>query len=65
MHMANEKKYSDEMLKEYISSEVELIKKKRKDPKQWKKNEEFHSQITIRVKEGDEDVSDISNGELQ
>ena len=63
--MANEKKYSDEMLKEYISSEIEIIKQKRKDPKQWKRNEEYHSQITIRAKEGEESVSDISDGELQ
>lgn len=51
--MANEKKYSDEMLKEYISSEIEIIKQKRNDPKQWKRNEEYHSQITIRAKEGE------------
>lgn len=50
--MNNEKKFSDEMLKKYISSEIEMIEKERSDSKKWKKNEEFHSQIIIR-EEGD------------
>ena len=54
--MNTEKKFSDEMIKKYISSEIEMIDKERKNPKNWKKNEEFHSQITIR-EVGDENVS--------
>jgi hypothetical protein len=58
------KKFSDEMLKKYISSEISIINEKRKDEKQWKRNEEFHSQVTIRMEEGEQDVSKIANGEL-
>ena len=50
--MEKDKKYSDEMLKKYISSEVEIIKKKREDASNWKRNEEFNSQVSIRVEEG-------------
>lgn len=61
--MQDTKNYSDEMLKKYVSSTIEIIKKKRQDPSAWKKNEEFHSQIVVR-REGDENVSNISNGEI-
>ena len=59
-----EKNFSDEMLKKYISSEISIIEKRRKDPTQWKQNEEFHSQLTIRMEEGEDNVSKITNGEL-
>ena len=59
-----EKNFSDEMLKKYISSEISIIKEKRKDKTQWRRNEEFHSQVTIRMEEGDNNVSEISNGKL-
>lgn len=49
--MSNEKNFSDEMLKKYISSEIEMINKERSKPENWKKNEEFHSQITLREQE--------------
>ena len=58
-----EKHFSDEMLKKYISSEISIIEKRRKDSSQWNRNEEFHSQITIRM-EGDNNVPKISDGEL-
>ena len=58
------KNYSDEMLKEYISSEISLIKEKSNNKKNWRKNEDFHSQITIRVEEGECNVPTISNDEL-
>ena len=58
------KNFSDEMLKEYISSEISIIEEKHNDKKYWKKNEDFHSQISIRMEEGDKDVSDISDGKL-
>lgn len=61
--MKNEKNYSDEVLKKYISSEIEKIKSLRDDPKNWRKNEQFHGQVTIRM-EGESDVSEISNGEF-
>ena len=51
-----DKNFSDEMLKEYISSEIKLINKKKNNPKEWTKNEEYNSQISIRIKEGDNDV---------
>ena len=57
-----EKKFSDEMLKKYISSEVSIIDKKHNDKKYWRRNEEFHSQVSIRMEEDEENVSTISNG---
>ena len=45
-----EKSFSDEMLKKYISSEISVIEEKRKDPNEWKKNEEYKSQVQIRSK---------------
>lgn len=62
--MKDSKNFSDEMLKKYISSEISIIDEKRKNPNEWKKNEEFHSQVSIRIEEGESDVSKISNGEL-
>ena len=61
--MDNNKNFSDGMLKEYISSEIENIKTLRSDPKNWKRNTQFHDQVTIRM-DGESDVSKISNGEL-
>ena len=51
--MDDKKNFSEEMLKKYISSEIDLINKKRKEKSNWKKNEEFNSQITIRTEEDD------------
>ena len=50
--MNNEKNYSDEMLKKYISSEVSKIEEEKKEKENWQLNKNFHSQITIR-KEGE------------
>ena len=54
--MSNEKNYSDEMLKKYISSEISNIEKERTAKRNWKRNEDFRSQVSIR-KEGDQNVS--------
>ena len=62
--MSDDKKFSDEMLKTYISSEISIIKKKRKDPREWRTNEQFHSQVVLRMEGGDEDVHSISNGAI-
>lgn len=51
----NDKKYTDEMLSKYISSEIDIIEEIKKDKKNWKKNDEYHSQIVVR-KVDDEDV---------
>ena len=58
------KNFSDEMLKKYISSEISTINEKRNDKTQWRRNEDFHSQITIRMEEGVINVSDVSNGKF-
>lgn len=50
--MKYEKHYSDEMLKKYISSELERIEEEKKDEHNWKLNQNYHSQTTIR-KEGE------------
>jgi len=55
--MSEKKNFSDEMLKDYISSEISIIKKEKEDKSNWKLNEDFHSQLTIRKEEGDCDVS--------
>ena len=52
--MDDNKNFSDEMLKKYISSEILKINKLKKDPSQWKINENFNSQITIKMEEGKE-----------
>ena len=46
-----EKIYSTEKLVEYIKSEVDQIEKEREDKKNWKLNEEFHSQVQVRIRE--------------
>lgn len=58
------KKFSDEMLSKYISSEISIIEKERKNESNWKLNEEFHSQISIRMEEGEKNVSEVTNGAL-
>jgi hypothetical protein len=52
----SDKTFSDEMLKKYISSEISIINEQRKESKNWKKNKEFHSQVSIRK----EDESNVS-----
>ena len=49
--MKKDKNKPDEMLKKYISSEIEIIKKEKSISKNWRRNDEFHSQITIRSEE--------------
>ena len=61
--MDKNKSFTDEMLKKYIESEVSIINEKRKNKENWKKNEEYNSQITIR-KEGDNNVYKVTNGKF-
>ena len=56
------KNFSDEMLQKYVSSEVSIIEEKHNDKKFWRKNEDFHSQITIRMEEDNDNVSANSDG---
>lgn len=61
--MNDNKNFSEEMLKKYISSEIDIINKKRQERSNWKRNEEFNSQVSIRMEENS-DVSKIADGEL-
>jgi hypothetical protein len=47
--MSERKNFSDEMLKEYISSEILIIEKEKDDKSNWKLNQDFNSQISIRM----------------
>lgn len=51
------KNFSDEMLQKYVSSEISIINEKHSDKSFWKKNENFHSQIRVRMEGEDKDVS--------
>ena len=62
--MENTKKFSDEMLKKYVSSEISIIKDRRNKRDEWKKNNEFHSQITIRMEGDNNGVSTIPDGKV-
>lgn len=46
------KNYSEDTLKEYVSSELEIIKKEKENPDNWKKNSEYFSQVSVRIEEG-------------
>jgi hypothetical protein len=43
------------MIGEYISSEIDVIKKERQDESNWKINEEDNSLIKIKLKEDKEE----------
>ena len=49
-----DKKFSDEMLKKYISSEISLIQQEKENKENWKMNDEYHSQIEVRLVRSDE-----------
>lgn len=46
------KSYSEDTLKEYVSSELEVIKREKENPDNWKKNSEYFSQVIVRTEEG-------------